>query len=76
MKNSPEVSNTTHEVEGSIPHGNQGIFAEKQSFRPVGRLGEFGKNNSCHTRLKKIWVMILEKTFKLREGVKNKKYKR
>ena len=48
----PQVSNTTHQVEGAISHRYQCIFAEQQSFRPVGWLGEFGKNNSCHTRLK------------------------
>ena len=50
----PQVSYPTHQVEGAISHRDQGIFAEQQGFRPVGWLGEFGKNNSGHTRLKTI----------------------
>ena len=49
---SPEVSDPAHEVHGAVPDGDQGVLAEQDGLGPHGRLGELGKHDSRHARLK------------------------
>ena len=65
---SPEVSDPAHEVHGAVPDGDQGVLAEQDGLRPHGRLGELGKHDSSHARLKyEVTMKLLELETNLRE---------
>ena len=48
---SPQISNPAEKVEGSIPHGYEGVLTEENGLCPVGWLGELGKHDPSHTGL-------------------------
>ena len=48
---SPQVSDPAEKVEGAVPHGDEGVLAEEDGLRPVGRLGELGKYDARHAGL-------------------------
>ena len=65
---SPEVSDPAHEVHGAVPDGDQGVLAEQDGLGPHGRLGELGKHDSRHARLKyEVTMKLLELETNLRE---------
>ena len=47
----PEVAHPTEEVEGPVPHGDQGLGAEHDRLPAVGGLGELGEDNPGHAGL-------------------------
>ena len=47
----PQVCQSDQEVEGAIPHGDQGILTEHDRLSPAGGFGELGKHNAGKTGL-------------------------
>ena len=48
---SPHVPYPAREVIRAVPQGDQGVGAEQDCLRPVGRLGELGEHDARHAGL-------------------------
>ena len=49
----PHVADPAEEVVGAVPERDEGVRAEEDRLRSVGRLRELGEHDARHTRLDK-----------------------
>lgn len=54
----PHVPDPAEEVVGAVPERDEGVRAEEDRLRSVGRLRELGEHDARHTRLDKLLVQI------------------
>ena len=56
----PEVAHPAQQVEGPVPHSDQGLVTKHDSLAPVGRLGELCEHNTSHTGLKHFYIILTQ----------------
>ena len=52
----PHVPDPAEEVVGAVPECDEGVRAEEDRLRSVGRLRELGEHDARHTRLGKLQI--------------------
>ena len=54
----PHVPDPAEKVVGAVPERDEGVGAEEDGLRSVGRLCELGEHDASHARLDRLLVQI------------------